>query len=93
VVKLQAEQPVVGAKHRAPKPVGKAQGDPLVTAAAQGGRRAGGVGDPAVAAAEHQDLDELVEHDPVSHARAMAAEWVVDLAGGEQGGDLNPQRL
>jgi hypothetical protein len=26
VVKFQAEQPVVGAKHRTPKPVGKAQG-------------------------------------------------------------------
>jgi hypothetical protein len=38
VVKFQAEQLVVGAKHHAPKPVGKAQGDPLVTAAAQGGR-------------------------------------------------------
>jgi hypothetical protein len=38
VVKFQAEQLVVGARHRAPKPVGKAQGDPLITAAAQRGR-------------------------------------------------------
>jgi hypothetical protein len=38
VIELQAEQLLVGAKHRAPKPVGKAQGDPLVTAAAQRGR-------------------------------------------------------
>ena len=93
VVKFQAEQLVVGAKHGAPKPVGEAQGDPLVTATAQRARRAGGVGDAAVAAAEHQDLDELVEHDAVSDAGAVAAEWVVDLAGGEQGGDLDPQRF
>jgi hypothetical protein len=38
--------------------------DPLVAAAAQGGGRAGVIGDAAVAAAEHQDLDELVE-DPI----------------------------
>jgi hypothetical protein len=37
VVQFQAEQPVVGAKHRALKPVGKAQGDPLIPAAAQRG--------------------------------------------------------
>jgi hypothetical protein len=93
VVQFQAEQPVVGAKHRQPEPVGKAQGDPLVAAAAQGGRRAGLVGDAAVAAAEHQDLDELVEDDPVGDARVVAAQRVVDLAVGQQGGDLDPQRL
>jgi hypothetical protein len=65
VLQLQAEQPVVGAKHRTPKPVGKAQGDPLVAAAAQRRRRAGLVGDAALAAAKDQDLDELVEDDPV----------------------------
>jgi hypothetical protein len=39
------------------------------------------VGDAAVAAAEPQDLDELVDDDPVEDARAVAAERVVDLAG------------
>jgi hypothetical protein len=71
--------------------LGHAQGDPLVTAAAQGGRRAAVVGDPAVAAAEHQDLDELVEDDPVGDAGPVAAERVVDLAGGQQRGDLDPE--
>jgi hypothetical protein len=42
--------------------------------ATQGGRRAGGIGDPAVAAAEHQDLDELVEHQPVANAPSVAAQ-------------------
>jgi MarR family len=41
--------------------------------------------DPAaVAAAEHQDLDELVEHQPVRDARVVAAQRVVDLAGGSR---------
>jgi hypothetical protein len=49
------------------------------------------VGDAAVAAAEHQGLDELVEDDPVGDARAVAAEWVGVLAGGQQRSDLDPQ--
>jgi hypothetical protein len=49
------------------------------------------VGDAAVAAAEHQHLDELVEHDPVGDARAVAAQRMGDLAGGQQRGDLDPQ--
>jgi hypothetical protein len=91
VRKLQPEQPVVGAEHGKPQPFGKPEGDPLVTAAAQGSRRAGLVGDAAVAAAEHQDLDELVEDDPVGDAGAVAAQRVVNLAGGQQRGDLDPQ--
>jgi hypothetical protein len=72
VLQLQAEDPLVGAKHRQAQLLGHAGADPLAAAAAQGGRRAGGVGDPAVAAAEHQHLDELVEDDPVA---GCAAGW------------------
>jgi hypothetical protein len=93
VVKFQTEQPVVGAKHGTPKPFGHPEGDPLVAAAAQGGRRAGLVGDATVAAAKHQDLDELVEDDPVGDARAVAAQRMGVLAGGQQGGELDSQRL
>jgi hypothetical protein len=39
------------------------------------------IGDAAVAAAEHQHLDELVEDDPVGDAGAVAAQRVMDLAG------------
>jgi hypothetical protein len=49
------------------------------------------VGDAAVAAAEHQDLDELVEDDPVGDARAVAAERMGVLARWQQHGDLDPQ--
>jgi hypothetical protein len=86
VLQFQPEQSVVGAKHRTSQPLGKTQGDPLITAAAQCGRRAGLVRDAAVAAPEDQDLDELVEDDPVGDARAVAAQRVVDVAGGQQGG-------
>jgi hypothetical protein len=48
------------------------------------------VGDPAIAAAEDQELNELVEDDPVGDAGAVAAERVGDLARGQQGGELDP---
>jgi hypothetical protein len=91
VLQLQAEQLVIGTQHQQAQLLGKAQGDPLVAAATQGRGRAGVIGDPAVAAAEHQHLDELVEHDPVRNPGPVAAERVLDLTGREQGGDLDPQ--
>jgi hypothetical protein len=71
VPQLQPEQLVAGAKHRTAQVLGHAGADSLVAAAAQGGGRAGLVGDATVAAAEHQDLDELVKHQPV----AMRGRW------------------
>jgi hypothetical protein len=68
-------------------------GDPLVAAVADGGRRAGLVGDLAVATAEHQHLDELVEDDPVGHASPVAAQGVVGVVGaavGQQCTELVP---
>jgi hypothetical protein len=91
VVQTQAEQLVVGGQHGQAQLLGHPGADPLIPAAAQGGGRAAVVGDAAVAAAEHQELDELVEDDAVGDAGPMAAEGVGDLAGGQQGGDLDPQ--
>jgi hypothetical protein len=62
---------VVGGQHRQVEPLGHAGADPLVPAAAKRGRRAGMVGDAAIPAAEDQDLDELVEHQPVG----MRGRW------------------
>jgi hypothetical protein len=93
VLQFQAEHAVVGGQHRQAELVGHPGGDPLVTAAAQRGRRAGGVGDAPIAAAEHQDLDELVEDDAVGDAGAVAAQRMVDSTSGEEGGDLDPQRF
>jgi hypothetical protein len=72
---------VVRSQHRTVQLFCDVGADPLVTAAAQGARRAGGVGDAPVAAAEHQDLDEVVDHDAVRDAPAVAAQRVVHLAG------------
>jgi hypothetical protein len=91
LLQLQGEQPLVGAEHRQAQPFGEPEGDPLVPPAAQRGRRAGVVGDAAVAAAEHQDLDQLVEHDPVSDAGPVAAQWMGVLLGGQQRGHLDPK--
>jgi hypothetical protein len=91
VLDLQAEQPVVGGQHGQAQLLGHPEGDPLVAAAPQRGGGAGVIGDAAVAAAEHQHLDELVEDDPVGDAGAVAAQRVVDLAGGQQRSDLDPQ--
>jgi hypothetical protein len=93
VRQLQAEQLVVGDQDRSAQLLGHAGGDPLVAAAAQGGRRAALVGDPAVAAAEHQHLDQLVKHDPVSDAGAVAAEGMGVRAGGQQRRHLDPERF
>ena len=82
VLELQAEQLVIGGS-TATGPVG----NPSAIHSSRR-RRAWSpsrwVGDAAVAAAEHQDLDELVEHDPVSDAGAVAAERVVDLRVGSR---------
>ena len=72
--RLKAEQAVVGAEDEQAQLLGNTKGDPLVATATQGGRWTGVVGNAAVAGAEDQDLDELVEDDPVGDARAVAAQ-------------------
>ena len=47
--------------------------DPFVASAPEGGGRARSVGYPAVGAAEHQDLYQLLEADPVGDARPVGA--------------------
>jgi hypothetical protein len=91
LLQFQTEQLVIGSQHLQAESFGHPGADPLVPAAAQGGRRAGGVGDVAIPAAEHQHLDELVEDHPVSDAGPVAAERVTDLTGGQQRGDLDPE--
>ena len=66
-----------------------------VVAIADGGRRAGGVRDLAVAAAEHQDLDELVKDHPVGDPPPVAAQGMVGVVGallGQQRTELVPER-
>jgi hypothetical protein len=91
VLKLQAEQAVVGGQHRQAQLLGDPGADPFVAAAPQGGRRAGVVGDAAIATAQDQDLDELVEDDPVGDAAAVTTQRVLDLTDREQRRHLDPQ--
>jgi hypothetical protein len=44
----------------------------------------------AVATAKDEDLDELVEDDPVGDALPVAAERVLDVARGQRGSELDP---
>lgn len=93
VIKLQADHAVVGLQHQQLQGGEDAQADPVVAAVADGGSRAGLVGDLAVAAAKHQDLHQLVEHDPVGDASPVAAKGMVGVVGaavGQQRTELVP---
>ncbi len=46
-----------------------------------------------VGTAEHQDLDQLLEDEPVGDARAVASERVVSVVVGKEGLELLPDRL
>jgi hypothetical protein len=94
VVQFQADHAVVGAQDQQLQRGEQPCGDPLVAPVAEGGGRAGGIGDLAVATAEHQDLGELIEDYPVGHAAPVAAKRVVGVVGtmfGQQGSELVPQ--
>ena len=93
VVQHQADHPVVGRQRQGVQRLHDPGRDPLVAPAPQGARRAGGVGDAGGGAAEDQHLPQLVEDDAIGNARAMAAERMGCLAGGQQGGDLVPDGL
>lgn len=67
--------------------------DPLVPPAPEGGGRAGAIGDLLVRGPEHDDLDELVEHDAVGYPGPVAAQRVGVDDGRDQGLELGPERL
>jgi hypothetical protein len=70
--------------------------DPLVAALADRGGRAGAVGDRRIRAAEPQDLDQLLEDDPVGDPLPVAAQRVsgiIDRAVRQQRGELVPKRF
>ena len=96
MIKQQADDAVIGLAGDAGQRGEHAQRDPLVTAGPQGCRRAGGVGDRVVGAAEPQYLNQLVEHDPVADPAAVTAPRMggdEHLPGREQRGELVPQRV
>ena len=90
---VQADHLVVGVQCGQPQPIEDAQPDPFVAAAAQGGRRAGGIGDPLVAGAVHQRLDQLVEDHRIVDAGAVAVQRMSLHTRRQQGEELLAQRV
>src|SRR3954453_7023706 len=60
IVEVQADHLLIGTEPGGLQPGEEAQPDPLIAAAAHGGRRAGRVGDPLISQAGNQRLDEVV---------------------------------
>jgi hypothetical protein len=67
--------------------------DPFVASAPEGGGRARSVGYPAVGAAEHQDLYQLLEAGPVGDARPVGAPRVPRFPLRQQDARLLPDEL
>lgn len=68
VFRIQANDPVVGFQTDLLQRLEDPGGDPLIATPVDHARRAAGVRDPFAGSTEHRDLDELVEHDPVTDA-------------------------
>ena len=66
--------------------------DRLVPAGPQGGRRAGRVGDLGVGGTEDEDLDELVEDNPVRNPWPVTTPRVGHLTNRDQRGKLVPEK-
>lgn len=91
VLQSQAHDPVVGLQAELFELVEDAGSDPLITPGADRGGRAGGVGDPFIGRPEHEDLDEFVEHDPVTDPRPVTSQRMEHHPLGQQRGELVPQ--
>lgn len=83
VVQAEADDAVIGLEAPSSSRVKNPGGDPLVTSGTERGGRAGRVGDRGIRAAEHEDLDELVEHDPIRNPGPMTTprDWVSTRSG------------
>jgi hypothetical protein len=96
VLQQQPHDAVVGLQRDLLELGENAQLDPLVTAVADRAGRAAGIGDRLGGTAEPQNLDELVEHDPVRDTPTVAAQRMGRIerrTGRQQRGELVPQRV
>lgn len=94
LVQYQADDAIVGGQGDLLELGEDAQADPLTPAASERGGRAGGVGDGLVGAAEPQDLQQLVEDDPVADPQTVTAQRmgrIVDRPLRQQRRELVPQ--
>src|SRR5215212_7202407 len=86
--KLKTDESVVGRERYLPKRLHHPELDPLLASVPNRGGRTPFLGDPAISATEHQDLNELLEDHPVGDARLVAAQRVMDHSVREQGQEL-----
>lgn len=93
ITQLQAHDLVVGLQTDLFESSEHSGSDPGITSAADRGGRAGGVRDPVVGGAQDEDLDQLVEHDPVADARSVTSQRMGIEMLGDQRGELVPQRV
>lgn len=96
LVQDQPHDPVVSLKRELPQPRKDTQPDPLIAAGADRGGRTRGVGNRLVGTAEPQQLQQLVEDDPVTDTPPVTAQRmsrIVDRPLGQQRRELLPQRL
>jgi hypothetical protein len=84
VVQRQPDHAVGGRKDQQVQPLAQAERDPRIPAATKRRGRAAGVLDAAVAAAKHQDPDELVEDHSLGDAPSVTAQWVGVVAWGNR---------
>jgi hypothetical protein len=74
---LEADDPIVGLERQLLQSLHRSGLDPLVAPPTQRGSRTLLIGYPPVGAAEHQDLDELLEDHVIGYAATMTAQRVV----------------
>jgi len=67
IARVESDQTVVGFQCDVLEPIEDPGLDPLVTPLADRGRRARAVGDPSVPGAVDQDLDQLVQRNPIGY--------------------------
>src|SRR5215207_10773377 len=87
---LQPDQTIVSFEGDLSELLHQPESYPLVAPATQSALRARLIGDPPVGAAEHQDLDQLLEDQPVGDAWLVAAERMIDLSLWQEGLELLP---
>src|SRR5829696_4637567 len=78
LLKLKTDESVVGRERYLPERLHHPKFDPLVASVPNRGGRTPFLGDPAISATEHQNLNELLQDHPVGDARLVAAQRVMD---------------
>jgi hypothetical protein len=91
VFQVQADGLVIGIERRLVQGGEDSGGNPLIPPGPQCCRGDPVVGVLLIGAAQHEPGQELVEHDPVWHSRAMAPQRVGDLPVREERVELVPQ--